>query len=220
MRWQRMISTACVLPLLGLALSACTHEREGPVEGHYQDFKVTGPAKNNTVTVCHAYSCKMQTRFRFTDADIADIKSLMKKTKKADTPVEERRAVAYAIGWMETRVGKAIGTDKDEPGMDFAASGKPDQQDCVDESTNTTSYLLVLQNNGLLKYHTVGTPFAKDQLWRGVAGWTHWTAVLKESTGQRWAVDSWIYANGENPAIVEVEKWYIDDLGNLPVATR
>jgi hypothetical protein len=28
-------------------------------------------------------------------------------------------------------------------------------------------------------------------------------------TEQRYAVDSWIDATGENPAVVEVEKWYI-----------
>ena len=49
----------------------------------------------------------------------------------------------------------------------------------------------------------------------------HWTAVLKEnSNGQKWAVDSWIYANGENPAIVEAEKWYISSLDQLPKSTR
>ncbi len=213
---QRLAVFACA----ALSLAGCTHERLGPVEGHFQDFKVAQPVKNR-VTVCHAYTCKMQTNFTFKDADVAELKSIFKKVKKGDTPGEERRAVAYAIGWMENRVGKAIGTDKDRPGMDFKASGDATQQDCVDESTNTTSYLLVLQNNGLMKYHTVGTPFSKDQLWRGVAGWTHWTAVIMETSGgQRWAVDSWIYENGENPAIVETEKWYIEDLGSLPVATR
>jgi hypothetical protein len=216
MGWQRLSVTA----VLALSVAACTHDRTGPVETHFQAFQVQQPAKN-TVTVCHAYTCKMQTKFTFNDADINELKSIFKKVKKEDSAFEERRAVAYAVGWMENRVGKVLGTDKDRPGMDFAASGDPTQQDCVDESTNTTSYMLVLQNNGLLKYHTVGTPFSKDQLWRGVAGWTHWTAVLKEAkTEQRWAVDSWIYENGENPAIVEVEKWYIEDLGNLPVATR
>ena len=35
--------------------------------------------------------------------------------------------------------------------------------------------------------------------------WPHWTAVIQEKkTGQRFAVDSWIYADGENPAVVEV----------------
>ncbi len=206
--------------LLGLALGACTHERTGPVSKHYADFSTRAP-RNNTVYVCHAYGCRMQTPFRFTDGDLVALKTLMTKTRKGDTPAEERRAVAYAIGWMERRVGDVIGTSADRPGMDFTASGDATQQDCVDEATNTTSYLLILERNGLLKHHTVGTPFSKENLLRGVAGWPHWTAVLKETANsQRWAVDSWIYANGENPAIVEVEQWYIASLAELPTPTR
>lgn len=201
-------------------LAACTHERNGPTLGHFDDFSVSRP-EGSTVYVCSAYGCKKQTRFRFTEADIAEIQAIMKKAAKDGSAAEERRAVAYAIGWMENRVGKVIGTDKDRPGMDFTASGDPTQQDCVDEATNTTAYLLVLQNNGLLKHHTVGTPFSKDQLWRGVSGWTHWTAVIAENgSGTKYAVDSWIYANGENPAIVQTDKWYIEDLASLPAATH
>jgi len=206
--------------LLGVLLAGCTYEREGPVGLHYAEFKSQAP-DGNTVHVCHAYGCKMQTRFRFTDKDIASLRDVMKKARNSDDAKGERRAVAYAIGWIETRVGKEIGTDKDRPGMDFSASGDPTQQDCVDEATNTTSYLKVLDYNGLLKHHSVARPFSKENLLRGVAGWTHWTAVLVEKgNGQRWAVDSWIYANGENPAIVEAEKWYIDSLANLPIAMR
>ena len=37
--------------------------------------------------------------------------------------------------------------------------------------------------------------------------WPHWTAVIQEKkTGQRYAVDSWSEPNGENPAVVEVER--------------
>jgi hypothetical protein len=204
----------------GVLLAACTHQRSGPVSQHYLDF-ATRPPRGNTVYVCHAYGCRLQTPFRFTDADVAALRALMAKTRAADTPHEERRAVAYAIGWMERRTGDVIGTSADRPGMDFAASGDPTQQDCVDEATNTTSYLLVLQANGFLRHHTVGTPFSKENPLRGVAGWPHWTAVLKENASpQRWAVDGWIYANGENPAVVEVEKWYIAGLAELPASTR
>ena len=63
-----------------------------------------------------------ETAFRFTDADIAQLKALMTKTRKADTPHEERRAVAYVIGWMETRTGDVIGTSANRPGMDFSPS--------------------------------------------------------------------------------------------------
>lgn len=205
---------------LGLALTGCTHPRTGPVSQHFDDFHTRAP-NGNTVYVCHAYGCKMQTRFRFTDEDVQALAALMDKTRKADTAFEERRAVAYAIGWMERRTGDVIGTSADRPGMDFSASGDPTQQDCVDEATNTTSYLLVLQRNGLIRHHTVATPFSKSNALRGVEGWPHWTAVIEEKTGgQRWAVDSWIYANGENPAVVEVEKWYIDGLSNLPTGTN
>ncbi len=207
-----------VAVLAGLA--GCTHERTGFVDRHFSDFQSREP-KGNTVYVCYAYGCKMQTRFRFTDEDVAALTALMEKTRTADTPHEERRAIAYAIGWMERRTGDVIGTKADRPGMDFTAAGDPTQQDCVDEATNTTSYLLVLAHNKLLRHHTVGTPFAKENLLRGVAGWPHWTAVLSEiPNGQKWAVDSWIFANGENPAIVEVDKWYISSLDNLPPALR
>ncbi len=214
------VRAGAALALAGLLTGGCTHERKGPVGQHYLDF-ATRPPRNNTVYVCHAYGCRKQTPFRFTDEDIAALKTLMAKTRKADTPYEERRAVAYAVGWMERRTGEVIGTSADRPGMEFAASGDPTQQDCVDEATNTTSYLLILERNGFLKHHVVGTPFSKENLLRGVAGWPHWTAVLKEHVGgQKWAVDSWIYGNGENPAVVETEKWYIASLDELPASTR
>lgn len=208
------------LGIAAVLLAGCTHARDGSPVDHLAAFHVTQP-HGLTVHVCHAYGCQSQTRFRFTAADLQQMKTLMDTTKAADTPHEERRAAAYVIGWIERRVGDVIGTKADRAGMDFEASGDPTQQDCVDESTNTTSYLMMLHENGLLRHHTVARPFAKDQLWRGVAGWTHWTAVLQETASpQRWAVDSWIYANGENPAIVEVENWYISGLADLPKATH
>ncbi len=159
----------------------------------------------------------MQSPVKFGPAQVKEISELMRKTKKADTPFEERRAIAYAIGWMERYVGDKIGTSADRPGMEFNGSGDATQQDCVDEATNTTSYLLVLQSNGLLKHHTVGRPFSKGNILLGVSNWPHWTAVLWENGNkQKWAVDSWIYANGENPVVVEAEKWYTKDLNNLP----
>ena len=233
---RRAVAQACLLAAT-LALAGCEHAGFGSLEGHYSTFAVPEP-KGATVHVCHAYGCRMRTKFTFTEADIGQLAALMKKTRgrEPDTPEQERRAVAYAIGWMETRVGNVIGTKDDRAGMDFEGSGDPTQQDCVDEATNTTSYLSVLANKGLIRHHTVGIPFSKENYLRGVAGWTHWTAVLVEKPftgdpkakvkiaptpgGQRWAVDSWIYANGENPAIVKAEDWYIKSLAELPSPKR
>jgi hypothetical protein len=63
---------------------------------HYVSFGAT-PPNGNTVTVCHAYTCKVQSTYAFSKKDIAEIKAVMDKNRRADTPFEERRAVAYAI---------------------------------------------------------------------------------------------------------------------------
>ncbi|MDH3579407.1 MAG: hypothetical protein OEM91_02115 [Hyphomicrobiales bacterium] len=208
-----------VLVAAAAILGGCTYEREGPPEHHLTDMGTQAPSKH-AVSVCHAYGCQKTTRVVFSQKDKKAIAAVMRKTKKRDTPHEERRAVAYAISWMEIAVGKRIGTSADRPGMDFRGSGDATQQDCVDEATNTTSYLMFLDKQGLLKHHTVGIPFSKGRIWRGVKNWPHWTAVLQEKKGgQRWAVDSWIYENGENPAVVKVDEWYIKDLENLSKPT-
>src|SRR5690606_5554065 len=119
-----MRAKALIALAFGVLLAGCTYEREGPVGLHYAEFKSQAP-NGNIVHVCHAYGCKQQTRVRFTDQDIASLRDLMKKMRNSDDAKGERRSVAYAVAWMETRVGKQIGTDKDRPGMDFAASGDP-----------------------------------------------------------------------------------------------
>jgi hypothetical protein len=102
--------------------------------------------------------------------------------------------------------------------MQFTASGDPTQEDCVDVATNTTSYLLVMQANGMLKYHTVEGTMSKENLARGMASlnpvkyWPHWSAIIKDKqTGQKYAVDRWPFDQGENPAVQKVEDWYIKD---------
>jgi hypothetical protein len=49
-----------------------------------------------------------------------------------------------------------------------------------------------------------------EAAWRGnfVDGWPHNTAVLIENgTGASYAVDSWFFANGVEPAIVPLDEW-------------
>ncbi len=159
----------CRLPVILLAagLSACVTGGGDDWRLHYVTFSAA-PPQGNRVTICHAYTCKEQTPYTFRPKDVAEISAIMTKVKRADTPFEERRGVAYAIAHMEVKVGHKLGI-KDAPGMQFTASGDPSQQDCVDEATNTTSYLLVLQSNGLLKHHTVAGTMSKENLARGVA---------------------------------------------------
>jgi len=84
--------------------------------------------------------------------------------------------------------------------------------DCVDVATNLTSYLLVLETNGLIKQHVIRPSYVKGDIRKGLSGWTHCAATIVEGqTKQKYAVDGRLLPSGKEPEIVEVEKWYIDD---------
>ena len=192
---------------LPLGLGGCVYDEEGPPEAHFEKFD-TKPPKGDTVTVCHAYGCKAQTKFTFAASDIAEISALMARVRRDDSPAEERRAIAYAVGWMEHRVAPSVGTAGDRPSMDMLGSGDRTQQDCVDEATNTTSYLLVLDRHGLIRHHRVERPFAKDSINK----WTHWAALIQErESGARFAIDSSTGPNGDNPMVQAASSFYVPD---------
>lgn len=116
----------------------------------------------------------------------------------------ERAALAQAIGRMEAVIGPKTGTSGDRGG-NLQGFGQQGQMDCIDESTNTTTYLKLLQQDGLLRYHTVQDRATRFGLF---AGMPHTTAVIRENASQlRYAVDSWFLDNGEPPAIVELSLW-------------
>lgn len=195
---------------MSLALSACAYPSYPTIDAHYQRYKAQVPT-GDKVYVCSSYGCRTQTPFRFGGNDIAKLKSMMTpaKTKTAE---DERHATAQTLAWMEKRVGDEIGTSADRPADDLAGNGDPNQMDCVDVATNLTSYLLVLERHKLLRHHTVGPLFIKEDLRRGFSGWPHYAAIINENkTGQRFAVDGWLMASGNPPEIIETERWYIDD---------
>ena len=109
---------------------------------------------------------------------------------------------------MERRVAPTVGTASDRSSVDFLGSGDESQQDCVDEATNTTSYLVVLERHELIRHHLVERPFAKDDL----SHWTHWAALIKErQSGELFAIDSSSSANGENPTVQSAASFYVPD---------
>ena len=112
-----------------------------------------------------------------------------------------------AIAEMEKIVGTITQTENDLPGT-FAALFKKldDQMDCVDEATNTTSYIKLFRERGLIHFHQ-----EEPRINRGFFfnGWPHTSAVIEEiNTKKRFAVDSWFHKNGVRPEIIPVQLWY------------
>jgi hypothetical protein len=205
--WVRSGVLAMLVPAL---LLGCAYHADELVDAHFQRYKARMP-EGDRVFACSAYGCRTQTPFRFTEADIAKLQSMMSGAK-TKTAADERAAVRDTLAWMEHRVDAEVGTANDRPGDDFGGSGDPSQMDCVDVATNLSSYLLILDRHQLLRHHSVGGVFVKEDYRKGMSGWTHYAGILIEKgSNQKYAVDGWLLASGKPPEITEVEKWYIDD---------
>ena len=61
-----------------------------------------------------------------------------------------------AVVWFDRRMGPILGTDKRVAKADFRYRDDAHNYDCWDTTRNTTSLLLVLQQWGLLKFHSGG----------------------------------------------------------------
>lgn len=163
---------------------------------------VTDPAPGQ-FSVCHGFSCAQVTQVGLNDAQWFAVTSVFEQA--ALNPEEERVQIARAIAKFETVVGVLAGTSGDLGENAISGLDLSGQMDCIDESTNTTTYLRILAKAGFLRWHRV-----EDRVTRGwfLFGWPHTTAVVSErQSGQRWAIDSWFLANGHPPAVAPLQVW-------------
>ena len=146
--------------------------------------------------ICYDYGCATRKRVYVFESDWAPVRELLLVSKNA---LDERERIAAAVGLMEQIIGRMTPTHADLPGNDFDEALPHGQMDCIDESMNTSRYLSLFQDQGLLKWHRVvgrvyRAPIIIDQ---------HWAAQIEErESTRRFAVDSWFRGNGE-PAIVQ-----------------
>jgi hypothetical protein len=152
---------------------------------------------------CYGYGCPSHYLVELNDRNWKDIEKIFKPRPK--TAEQERRRIEIAIGRFETIVGKLTGTDKDV-GDTFKQTGDG-QLDCVDESTNTSIYLDLLRQKGLLRFHAIEQPQIRLPF-SGGGYWIHQTAVIRDlKTGQQYAVDSWFDDNGHPAYVVPFNEW-------------
>jgi hypothetical protein len=146
-------------------------------------------------------------RVTFSPEEIATIAGPL--AEGVETAEAERAAISGAVKRYEMIVGARIGTSMDRGKMDFGR-GDASQMDCIDEATNTTSLLILLEEQGHLRHHNVRKPVARGIVIDG--RYPHATAVLAEAGADGageglWAVDSWPEPNGGPPLIQPLETW-------------
>lgn len=150
--------------------------------------------------ICFHYGCKAETNVSVRADTRAQLAQLF---QTVDNPAAEREAVRDAVQQLYLNAGAQSPIYQDKGGnfSDGLAEGR---MDCADHSTNTTTFLNYLAQQGWLKFHTVGKPVYR--LPRIID--LHYAAQLIENgSGEKWVVDSWFEDFGAAPALVEYVRW-------------
>jgi hypothetical protein len=158
--------------------------------------------REEPLDVCHGYGCAFRSKLRLTEADETRFDAVMAAARKS--PSAERAAMSEAVRYFENRTRQVTGV-VDQPKSKLGASGVRGQMDCIDESTNTRTLLKHLEKRGLLKHHSVAMIASRGFLVDG--RYPHSTAVIRDASGVKWAVDSWYAPMGAAPDILRLSDW-------------
>jgi hypothetical protein len=161
-----------------------------------------GYAMPKQVDICHGYSCAFRSKLDLGVKDGQRFRAIL--LKGAASPGAERVAISRAVQYFEERSYQSTGV-RDLPKAEFGAARIKGQMDCVDESTNTRTLLAYLEERGLLKHHKVENNASRGFLIDG--RYPHWTAVVRDPAGVRWAVDSWYAPMSGAPDIIPMTEW-------------
>ncbi|SEO60395.1 hypothetical protein [Rhodopseudomonas pseudopalustris] len=205
--WLTRRGMALVVAALAVAGVGLLPARAGPLSSQvsylYSSVSIFPPSASG-MTVCYGFVCRRRHEFFFGPADRAALVKIMASGKAS--AAAERAAVQKAVVWLDRRLGPVLGTDKRIARADFRYFDDKHNFDCWDTTRNTTSLLLVMQEWGLLKYHTVGDPKYRGNVL--VLQTPHNTAVLVErGSGAEWVVDMWTRAYAQTPEVMPVDQW-------------
>ncbi|MBY0346443.1 MAG: hypothetical protein K2P98_06220 [Neisseriaceae bacterium] len=155
----------------------------------------------DTLPICYQYGCKIEQNIQIPNTILAQVQADFAEVESAE---QERQALALALRVLYLFAGSItpISVDKGGNFHDGTAIGR---MDCIDHSSNTTTFLTYLANHNLLRFHQVGKKAFR-------APWilnSHYAAQLVEiADGSAWVVDTWFKDFGELAVIVPYDLWH------------
>jgi hypothetical protein len=151
-------------------------------------------------TLCYNYGCSAHAAISFSSEDLKRIQAAFSDV--AD-PAAERHAIATAMGLFYATAATQSPIWRDRGGNldDEEADGR---MDCIDHSTNTTTWLELLDERGWLRYHRVGERVRRGRF----VIFEHWSARIVEADSRaEFAVDTWFLDPGHPATIYPLREW-------------
>jgi hypothetical protein len=155
-------------------------------------------AADERAEICFNYGCTSRGEVLFTEGDLKHVQGFFSAVRSPD---EERSAIAQAMAWFYVHAGTQTPVWRDRGG-NIEDDGVEGRMDCIDHSTNTTTWLGFLREKGWLRYHDVG-----ERIQRGRLLWVHWGARIREQGGGDYVVDTWFLDPGHPATIYPLDVW-------------
>ena len=191
-----------LVPVAGIAIQP-DHVRQ-----HIEDLSRPDVIVSFTdFKICFQYGCK---QIQNVSLSREDWDSLIARWDSNNIDAaSERILIAEYIAQLELIIGRITNTRFDVGGS-FSRyftlkEIKSEQMDCIDESTNTLTYLRMLEGQNKLKWHSIEGLISRGGL---LAGYPHTAVLIKDKkSGENFVVDSWFYDNGRPPVILAKKRW-------------
>ncbi len=200
----RSVATAAAAFGVALAAQPVSAMQLTPQQRELYTSVSTSPPTAETMTVCYGFVCRRRIELDFTAADRKALAQIIAAGKAS--AIAERAAIQKAVMWFDRKVGPTLGTTTRVARADIRSGADAKNFDCWDSTRNVSSLLLVLQEWGLLKHHTVGNPRYRGNIL--AMQLPHNTAVIVEKQSRmEWAVDMWTTRYLQPPDVMLVEQW-------------
>lgn len=158
-------------------------------------------AEGVEVRICFDYACAHEAQAQF---DAATLDSVARVLAVAQDAADERARMASAVGLLYLAAGKQTPIWRDRGGNRNDDTDVAGAMDCIDHSTNTTTFLRLMARLGMLRFHRVGEPLRRVRFF--VA--EHWSAhVIEVASGNKYVVDSWFFDPGTPAAVMPLQSW-------------
>lgn len=165
---------------------------------------VIDPDGSVALRICFNWSCARRQTLTFTPNDMALLKKHMARCP--GTGLHERlQRIRIGIWQMELLAQKYQPLLTNDRAINDFEADLDGRMDCIDNATNTTTYLHILRDIRELTGWTVSSP--KVRCFFDITA-VHWTAVIIDTeTGLPWSVDSWYRPNGHLPMVMPLTNW-------------
>jgi hypothetical protein len=151
------------------------------------------------LSICFNYGCRDRQAI---EVVAEDLDALRGRFDAVTDSLDERDAIGAAVAALYRIAARQSPIWRDRGGNVADDDTKHGRMDCIDHSTNTTTFLRLLARLGWLRFHAVGDPVER--------GWVlsnHRAATIRDRTSAaEYTVDSWFFDPGVLPVVYPLKE--------------